>query len=294
MKKFRYYDRGKVRDLYKLDNTHLLMVTTDRVSAFDHVLPQAIPEKGVILNNMSKFWMGMTDDIVKNHISNEISMREVFGEYPEEPEILKRSLIVKKLKPIRLECIVRGYLFGSCWNEYQQTGRVAGIVMPEGMPKGYKFKTPLFTPSTKEVSGKHDINITESEFIDKCLDIYGIDGGEIIHYATEIYNRANDYASKRGIVICDTKLEFGLDEENGIHLIDEILTPDSSRFWLANDYERFINNEVDSINSFDKQYIRDYLETILWNKKEPVPNLPEEIVSNTANRYKEIHRRLLC
>lgn len=294
MKKFKYYDKGKVRDLYELDDNHLLMVTTDRVSAFDHILPQAIPEKGRILNEMSMFWMGMMEDIVPNHISHDLSMKEVFGEYPEEPELLKRSLVVKKLNPIRLECIVRGYLFGSSWNEYKQTGKICGNIMPEGMSKGYRFQKPLFTPSTKEITGKHDINISEGEFIDECLDKYSIDGGEIIHYATEIYKRASEYALERGIIICDTKLEFGIDDNKNIYLIDEILTPDSSRFWLLDDYELFLNGKSNTINSYDKQYLRDYLETILWNKKEPVPNLPDEIVSNTAKRYKDIHGRLLC
>ncbi|MCX8084891.1 MAG: phosphoribosylaminoimidazolesuccinocarboxamide synthase [Calditerrivibrio sp.] len=270
--------RGKVRDIYDLEE-YLLIVTTDRISAFDVIMPNGIPMKGYVLTQLSRFWFEQTKDIVENHlITTEINeMPEVVKKYK---SILEgRTMMVKKAKPYPVECVVRGYLSGSGWKDYKTTGAICGIKLKEGMLESEKFDEPIFTPATKEELGKHDENIS----YERMQEIVGKETAEILkETAIKVYKRASEIAEKKGIIIADTKMEFG--NYNGrIILIDEVLTPDSSRFWFKNKYQPGKPQE-----SMDKQFLRNYLETLNWNKTAPGPNLPQDIVEQTSKRYQEI------
>ncbi len=272
---------GKVRDLYKIDDEHMLIVSTDRVSAFDYVFPNGIPGKGIILNSVSNLWFENID-FIQNHIveDNYENFPKPFCDFP---EFLKdRSIIVKKTKRIDFECVARGYIIGSGWKDYQNTGAVCGIELPEGLQMAQKLDTPLFTPATKEDSG-HDINVSIEEI---KKDMGDTTATFLADTTIRIYEHARDLLLKAGIILADTKLEFGF-VDNEIILIDEVLTPDSSRFWDASLYK-----VGTSPVSFDKQFIRDYLETTDWDKNSPPPPLPDEIVFNTQEKYKEILQRI--
>jgi phosphoribosylaminoimidazole-succinocarboxamide synthase len=273
--------RGKVRDIYDLGE-HLLLVVTDRVSAFDVVLPNGIPEKGKVLTAISVFWFQKMEDIVKNHIVA-ADVRDFPKNLQKYKDILEgRSLLVKKAEVPPVECIVRGYISGSGWKSYQKDGSICGIQLPEGMLESSKIEHPIFTPSTKADEG-HDINIA----FDKMKELVGpVMAESLKDLSIRIYERARDYAADKGIIIADTKFEFGLYNDD-IILIDELLTPDSSRFWSIQDY-----SPGRSQDSFDKQIVRDYLLTLDWDKTPPGPELPEEIVNKTSKRYQEILRVL--
>jgi len=274
--------RGKVRDLYDLGE-HLLIVTTDRISAFDVILPVGIPGKGKVLTKISSFWFRMMEDMVSNHlVSTDVEdLPALLGKWH---DILRdRIMIVRKAMPLPVECIVRGYLAGSGWKDYRNTGSVCGIRLPEGLRESDRFPEPLFTPSTKAEEG-HDENISFEETVRLC-------GHDVANRVRElsigIYERARDYAGQRGIIIADTKFEFGLLDDGNVIWIDECLTPDSSRFWPADEYEPGRGQR-----SFDKQFVRDYLETLDWDKTSPGPVLPDEIVTKTRERYVEVVERL--
>ena len=276
--------RGKVRDIYDLDKA-LLIISTDRVSAFDVVLPNGIPEKGKVLTAMSVYWFRIMEDIIPNHL-----IASKINDFPEHIKqyrsvIESRSMLVKKAKPLPVECIVRGYLSGSGWKEYMEKGSVCGISLPQGLLEGSELPEPIFTPSTKAETG-HDENITFEE-MQKMVGAQLAE--EVKLKSISIYKKANDLARKKGIIIADTKFEFGLDENNRLLLIDEILTPDSSRFWPAADYKPGQMKDI----SLDKQFIRDYLISINWDKKPPAPALPEDVVIKTSERYKEALKRLI-
>jgi phosphoribosylaminoimidazole-succinocarboxamide synthase len=276
--------RGKVRDIYDIDDERMLIVTTDRISAFDVILPTPIPGKGRILTEVAEFWFHKTAHMIPNHLDEAFDVNPLLT--PEErKQISRRAMVVKKLKPLPIEAIVRGYLIGSGWKEYQQHGTVCGIPLPEGLPKAAQLPEPLFTPSTKADVGDHDINITFEEMADKI-------GAELAEQVRDIslklYTFAADYALKRGIIIADTKFEFGLDDTGTLYLIDEALTPDSSRFWSARDYQPGTDPK-----SFDKQYIRDYLDSLDWDKTPPGPALPDDVVRKTIEKYTEAKDRLV-
>jgi phosphoribosylaminoimidazole-succinocarboxamide synthase len=276
--------RGKVRDIYDLGDK-LLIVATDRISAFDVVLPDGIPEKGKVLNQISKYWFEKTRNIIANHlISTEID------DYPrafrKHRDILEgRSMLVKKTKPLPVECIVRGYISGSGWKDYQKTGAICGIRLPKGLLESSKLESPIFTPSTKAEEGIHDENIP----FERAVEILGGNLAALVKTTSiAIYLMARDVAEEKGIIIADTKFEFGVEEESGrLILIDELLTPDSSRFWPKDEYR-----PGGPQKSFDKQFVRDYLESINWDKKPPAPRLPAEIVEKTSEKYLEALRRL--
>ncbi|OGI08846.1 MAG: phosphoribosylaminoimidazolesuccinocarboxamide synthase [Candidatus Margulisbacteria bacterium GWF2_35_9] len=270
---------GKVRELFDVGD-NLLLVATDRISAFDYVLPQTIPDKGAVLNSISAFWFNLLKDVIPNHM---ISIN--VNDYPEElkqyKDILeKRSMLVKKTDVVKLECIVRGYISGSGWKEYQKSGTVCGISLPKGLKREQKLPEPIFTPSTKADDGEHDENINAST----AESIVGKEVFDIVRSKSlELYKKASEYAFKKGIIIADTKFEFGM-LDGKIILIDEALTPDSSRFWPADVYE------VGQVqNSFDKQFVRNYLLDLEWDMEPPVPDLPEMIVSRTSDKYKEAY-----
>ena len=275
--------QGKVRDIYSLDQDHLLMITSDRISAFDVVFDDPIIDKGKVLTEVSNFWFEKTQSIVANHLSD-LSL-ENYLPNDQINAISGRYVIAKKLKPIAIEAIVRGYLIGSGWKDYQNDSSVCGIRLPENLQLAQKLPEPIFTPSTKAAVGDHDVNVSmkeAEEIVGKGL------ANQVADISLKIYKYAADYALERGIIIADTKFEFGLDENNNVVLMDEVLTPDSSRFWSLEDYQ-----VGTSPTSFDKQIIRDYLESLDWNKQSPGPKLPEEIVQKTANKYKEI-KKILC
>ena len=276
--------RGKVRDIYDIDESRMLIVTTDRISAFDVILPTPIPGKGRILTEVAQFWFHRTAHMIPNHLDEDFDVNPLLT--PEErKQISRRAMVVKKLKPLPIEAIVRGYLIGSGWKEYQQSGTVCGIPLPEGLPKAAKLPEPLFTPSTKAEVGDHDINITFDDMADKI----GRERAEQVRdISLKLYNYAADYALKRGIIIADTKFEFGLDDNGTLYLIDEALTPDSSRFWSAKDYQPGTDPK-----SFDKQYIRDYLDSLDWDKTPPGPALPDDVVKKTIEKYTEAKDRLV-
>jgi phosphoribosylaminoimidazole-succinocarboxamide synthase len=275
---------GKVRDLYQVDEQHILVCTTDRVSAFDVILPNGIPEKGKILTDVANFWFHKMEQIIGNHLSD--MTLDDLNLLPEEKAQLEgRSIIVKKLKALPVEAIVRGYILGSGWKDYQATGSVCGIPLPANLQLASKLAEPLFTPSTKAEVGDHDINID----FEKMQGIIGKElAVKIRDVSLTIYQQAADYALERGVIIADTKFEFGLDDDGELILIDEILTPDSSRFWAKESWQ-----EGMSPPSFDKQIVRDYLETLDWDKTAPGPKLPDDIIEKTAKQYKEVSRRLL-
>lgn len=276
--------RGKVRDIYDIDDRHLLIVTTDRISAFDVILPTPIPGKGRILTDTALFWMVKFADLLPNQLADDICLADILT--PEEIDMLNgRAMVVKKLKPLPVEAIVRGYLVGSGWKEYKKHQTVCGIELPAGLKKAEKLPEPIFTPSTKAEIGDHDINIS----FDDVIKLIGEDKAEQVKkYSLTLYQKAAEFALERGIIIADTKFEFGEDENGVVHLIDEALTPDSSRFWPAATYQVGSNPD-----SFDKQYIRDYLESLDWDKTAPGPELPEEVVEQTQQKYTEAKSRLM-
>ena len=275
--------RGKVRDIYNVDKDNLLIVTSDRLSAFDVVLPDPIPTKGIVLTQISNFWFKMMEDIIPNHLTN-TQLSTVIHDEKILEELESRSIIVKKLNPLPIEAVVRSYLIGSGWRDYQATGKVCGIDIPRNIEQAGKLPETIFTPATKAPSGEHDENISFAEtsaLIGEKL------ANQVRDISIAIYDRASSYASERGIIIADTKFEFGLDENNKLYVIDEMLTPDSSRFWLKEKYATGI-----SPPSFDKQFVRDYLDTLDWNKKAPGPNLPEHVINKTRDKYQDAYKMI--
>lgn len=276
--------RGKVRDIYAVDDQHLLIVATDRLSAFDVVLPTPIPDKGAVLTQMSNFWFDFTQSIIPNHLAHGIALEQILTDSAEYQEVQRQAVIVKQFQPLPIEAIVRGYLVGSGWKDYQNSGSVCGIALPQDLQLAEKLPAPLYTPSSKAEVGLHDENI---DFAATCALIGDELAEQVRDISLEIYTRARNYAAERGIIIADTKFEFGLDANNELVLIDEVLTPDSSRFWPVDQYQIGV-----SPKSFDKQFVRDYLETLDWNKTPPGPFLPLDIIDNTAAKYKEALKRL--
>ncbi|MBI2317182.1 MAG: phosphoribosylaminoimidazolesuccinocarboxamide synthase [Betaproteobacteria bacterium] len=275
--------RGKVRDIYRVDAEHILIVTTDRLSAFDVVLPDPIPGKGQVLQGLSDFWFAKLAHIVPNHLSGIAPEGVVRGE-EEIAQVRGRSVVVRKLKPLPIEAVVRGYLIGSGWKDYQATGALCGIPLPAGLRQADRLPEILFTPATKAESGTHDENISFAE----TEKLVGADlARRVREVAIRLYGEAADYARDRGIIIADTKFEFGLDGSGKLYLIDEALTADSSRFWPADQYR-----PGTSPPSFDKQYVRDYLETLDWGKKPPAPRLSAEVIAKTSAKYREALKRL--
>jgi phosphoribosylaminoimidazole-succinocarboxamide synthase len=274
---------GKVRDIYAVDAETMLIVTTDRISAFDVVLPDPIPEKGRVLNEISKFWFGRTRHIVPNHLTDK-ALESIVKDADERALLAGRTMIVRRLSALPIEAVVRGYLIGSGWKDYQKSGSVCGIALPSGMKQAERLPTPLFTPATKAAMGEHDENISFSE-------VEGLIGAALAarvrDTAIALYNFAAEHARSRGIIIADTKFEFGVTAAGQLTLIDEVLTPDSSRFWPADTYR-----VGTSPPSFDKQFVRDYLERLDWNKKAPGPPLPWEIIERTSENYREALARL--
>lgn len=270
--------RGKVRDIYEADDQHLLIVATDRLSAYDVIMPNPIPGKGEILTSLSNFWFDMMSDLVPNHLTK-LNINSYISDKREIKILEKRSIIVKKLKPLPIESVVRGYLIGSGWRDYEKNSAVCGIKLPKNLNQAQKLPEIIYTPATKAAAGDHDINIdyemTESLIGEELAK-------RVKEISIDIYKRAFDYAISRGIIIADTKFEFGLDDEENLYLIDEILTPDSSRFWPKDSYKVGI-----SPPSYDKQYLRDYLDTLSWEKVAPGPDLPDEIIQNTYQKYLE-------
>ena len=269
--------QGKVRDIYEVDDDHLLIVTSDRLSAFDVVLPDPIPGKGEVLTRLSNFWFGRTAQIVPNHLAA-LRLEDVVRDPVEREAIASRTIVVRRLKPLPIEAVVRGYLIGSGWKDYRASGAVCGIALPPGLELAQQLPEPIFTPATKAEIGAHDENISYQQAA-------GLVGAELAarvrDLALRIYEEGAAYARTRGIIIADTKFEFGLDKAGKLYLIDEGLTPDSSRFWAAAEYRTGI-----SPPSFDKQYVRDYLETLDWNKQPPGPRLPAEVIARTTEKYR--------
>jgi phosphoribosylaminoimidazole-succinocarboxamide synthase len=275
--------RGKVRDIYGVGDAHLLIVTTDRLSAFDVVLPDPIPGKGAVLTAVSNFWFARTADMVPNHLAG-IPLEEVLPDPEERAEVEGRAVVARKLRALPVEAIVRGYLIGSGWKDYQASGAVCGIALPAGLQLADRLPEAVFTPSTKADVGGHDINID----FNRVRELLGEGLAEQVRdVSLQIYTSCAAYALERGIIIADTKFEFGLDDNDRLVLIDEVLTPDSSRFWPADSYR-----PGESPASFDKQYVRDYLETLDWDKTPPGPTLPPEVITNTAAKYREAQQRL--
>mgnify|MGYP001816291425 FL=1 len=275
--------RGKVRDIYDVDEEHMLIVTTDRLSAFDVIMSQPIPGKGEVLTRVANFWFKRTQDMIPNHLSA-IPIEDVITDEAIRNQLGDRALVAKKLIPLPVEAIVRGYIIGSGWKDYQKTGQVCGIDLPHGLRMADKLPEPLFTPSTKADVGAHDENID----FDKTAELIGADLAiQIRDVSLNIYAQCAEFALSRGIIIADTKFVFGLDEDGTLHIIDVMLTPDSSRFWPADQYQPGI-----SPPSFDKQFVRDYLETLDWDKTPPAPVLPDEIIEKTAEKYLEAERLL--
>jgi phosphoribosylaminoimidazole-succinocarboxamide synthase len=277
-------NRGKVRDIYAVGDDHLLILTSDRLSAFDVVLPTPIPGKGAVLTAVSNFWFERTRAIIANHLA-ELTLEEVLPDAGERRQAAGRAIVVRKLRPLPAEAIVRGYLAGSGWKDYRRTGALCGIPLPEGLRQADKLAEPLFTPSTKAELGAHDENISFA----RMADLVGREtAAKVRDTSLAIYTLARDHAETRGIIVADTKFEFGLDEDGALVLIDEVVTPDSSRFWPIDSYA-----PGSSPPSFDKQFVRDYLESIGWDKKPPAPELPAEIVAKTAEKYREAQHRLV-
>ena len=283
LKSLKLRHRGKVRDIYDIDDKHMLIVTTDRLSAFDVVLGDPIPGKGAMLTAMSNFWFARTRKLIPNQVAD-LPLTQVLKDPAERAQVEKQAVVVKKLKALPIEAIVRGYLAGSGWKEYQKSGTVCGIQLPAGLKEADKLPEPIFTPSTKAAVGQHDENIS----FEKAAELLGRELAERVKQATiAIYKDCAAYALTKGIIIADTKFEFGLDEQGTLTLIDEVLTPDSSRFWPADQYQPGANPP-----SFDKQYVRDWLEASGWNKKAPAPKLPPEVIARTAEKYREALTRL--
>ena len=275
--------RGKVRDVYALPGNELLIVASDRLSAFDVILPDPIPGKGEILTQLSNFWFARTAAWMPNHLSSR-SLTEVLPRGTPVVEYERRSVVAKRLKPVPVEAIARGYLIGSGWKDYQASGGICGVALPPGLRMAEQLHEPIFTPSTKAAIGDHDENISFDDFVARV----GGDIAEQVRTLTlKLYRFAADFARERGILIADTKFEFGIDDQGTLRVMDEILTPDSSRFWDASEYRVGI-----SPPSFDKQFVRDYLETLDWNKKAPGPMLPKRVIEGTRERYAEALHRL--
>jgi phosphoribosylaminoimidazole-succinocarboxamide synthase len=275
--------RGKVRDIYDIDDGHMLIVTTDRLSAFDVIMDDPIPGKGALLTAMSDFWFRRTRAIIPNQLAD-LTLEQVLKDPAERAQVAGRAIVVKKLKALPVEAIVRGYLVGSGWKEYQQHGTVCGIRLPAGLRLADKLLEPIFTPSTKAAVGSHDENID----FDAAAKLLGREtAGRVRDAALAIYKECAAYALTRGIIIADTKFEFGLDDNGTLTLIDEVLTPDSSRFWPADQYRPGANPP-----SYDKQFVRDWLEASGWNKQPPAPKLPAEVIAKTAEKYREALERL--
>jgi len=282
LKSLEFLHRGKVRDLYAVGEDKLLVVQTDRLSAFDVILPTPIPGKGRVLTELSLFWFRKLAHIVPHHLTD-IDPQSVVAEN-ERAQVAGRAMVVKKLKPLLVEAVVRGYIIGSGWKDYQDTGAICGVQLPAGLKQAQKLPQPIFTPASKAPAGQHDENITFAEaekLIGKEL------AARVRDTSIRLYTEAADYAATRGIIIADTKFEFGVDGKGGLVLIDEALTPDSSRFWPAAEYRTGI-----SPPSFDKQFVRDWLETQPWNKKHPAPALPPDVLAKTSEKYREALRLL--
>jgi phosphoribosylaminoimidazole-succinocarboxamide synthase len=288
--------RGKVRDIYAVNDEQLLIVTSDRLSAFDVILPNPIPDKGKVLTQVANFWFDKLAHVVPGQLTG-IDPESVVA--PEERDQVRgRAVVVKRLRPLPIEAVVRGYLIGSGWKDYQTTGAVCGIKLPAGLKMAQKLPQPIFTPATKADIGEHDENISFEQAQTHCATVLadalygtGINGAQLADQARrvslQLYEEASSFARTKGIIIADTKFEFGIDKAGTLHLIDEALTPDSSRFWPADQYEEGKNPP-----SFDKQFVRDYLETLDWNKTAPGPNLPADIVERTAAKYREAYEKL--
>ena len=273
--------KGKVRDIYAVGEDKMLIVTSDRLSAFDVVLSDPIPDKGRVLNEMANFWFGRLGHVIPNQLTG-IDPASVVQK-DEIPQVAGRSMVVKKLKPLPIEAVVRGYIIGSGWKDYQKTGKVCGIELPKGLQQAQKLPQPIFTPATKAETG-HDENISFEEVV----KLIGKPLAEKVRdVSIRLYKEASEYAAQRGIIIADTKFEFGLDKDGQLVLIDEVLTADSSRFWPADSYQVGM-----SPPSFDKQYVRDYLETLDWDKTPPAPKLPPEVIRKTSEKYREALERL--
>lgn len=273
---------GKVRDVYAVGDDKLLIVATDRISAFDVILGDPIPGKGKVLTALTNFWFEKLKDVIPNHLTG-IAPESVVA--PEEADQVRgRAVVSKKLKPILVECVARGYIIGGGWKDYQKTGMVCGVKLPEGLKLAQKLPEPIFTPAAKAEVGTHDENIS----YERVVELYGERVAKTIRDTTlELYKRAAEFALTKGIIIADTKFEFGMDDDGVIYLMDEVLTPDSSRFWPADDYE-----VGTSPKSFDKQFIRDWLEAQPWDKTPPAPKVPEDVIEKTADKYREALRRL--
>jgi phosphoribosylaminoimidazole-succinocarboxamide synthase len=275
--------RGKVRDNYAIGDDRMLIVASDRLSAFDVVLPDPIPGKGGVLTSISNFWFARTRHIVANHLTGE-PLAKYITDPAERAPLEGRAVVVRRLRPLAVEAVVRGYLIGSGWKDYQRSGRVCGIALPPGLALAARLPAPIFTPSTKAAAGQHDENVSYAE-IEKTIGERH--AARVRELAIALYTFAADYAKARGILIADTKFEFGLDESGEVVLMDEALTPDSSRFWPADSYR-----EGMSPPSFDKQFVRDYLETLDWDKRPPGPRLPADVIAATVDKYREAERRL--
>jgi phosphoribosylaminoimidazole-succinocarboxamide synthase len=278
-----FLHRGKVRDIYALDDDKLLIVQTDRLSAFDVILPTPIPGKGKVLTALSNFWFHKLGHVIPNHLTG-IAPESVVKKDSEREQIAGRAFVVRRLKPLPVEAIVRGYIAGSGWKEYQKTGTVCGIPLPIGLKEAQKLPQPIFTPSTKAPAGTHDENIS---FADAEKLLGKETAAKVRDTSIRLYSEAAEYAAKKGIIIADTKFEFGLDDTGKLYLIDEVLTPDSSRFWPADQYQTGM-----SPPSFDKQFVRDWLEAQHWNKKPPAPQLPADVLEKTAEKYRQALRLL--
>jgi phosphoribosylaminoimidazole-succinocarboxamide synthase len=273
--------KGKVRDIYAVGADKMLIVTSDRLSAFDVVMSDPIPDKGRVLNEMANFWFERLGHVVPNQLTG-VDPESVVAE-EERSQVRGRSVVVKKLKPLPIEAVVRGYISGSGWKDYQRSGRICGIELPQGLQQAQKLPEPIFTPATKAESG-HDLNISFAE-VEKLIGAPL--AASVREVSIRLYKEASDYAASRGIIIADTKFEFGLDSDNPLVLIDEVLTADSSRFWPKDSYQVGI-----SPPSYDKQFVRDYLETLDWNKEPPAPKLPEDVIARTSEKYREALQRL--
>lgn len=273
--------QGKVRDVYQVDDQHLLMVASDRLSAFDVVLPDVIPHKGALLTQISNFWFDMMRPIIKNHLTN-IPVTEVIPQA--DKDLQMRAVVVRKLRALPCEAIIRGYIIGSGWKDYQASGQVCGITLPPQLQQAEQLNQAIFTPSSKAQVGDHDENIT----FEQLVNLIGTERAEELRTVSlAIYQKASLHAEKNGIIIADTKFEFGLDEDDTLVLMDEVLTPDSSRFWNASSYRIGTSPE-----SYDKQFIRDYLETLDWDKQPPGPHVPQELINRTAEKYHEAYQRI--
>ena len=283
IKSLKLIHQGKVRDIYAIDANTMLLVSTDRLSAFDVILPTGIANKGAMLTQMANFWFEKLKHIVPNHLTG-IAPESVVNNAADREQLGARAVVVKKLKALPIEAIVRGYLVGSGWKEYKTKGTVCGIALPAGLREASKLPTPIFTPSSKAAVGEHDENIS----LQQCAELIGAEMAQkVAKVAIQLYSEAAEYALTKGIIIADTKFEFGLDNNGLLHVMDEVLTPDSSRFWPLESYKVGSNPP-----SYDKQYVRDWLESIGWNKAPPAPALPNEVAQKTSEKYLEAFEKL--